>query len=146
YRQQSRNVTPPLSRAFGASAEKFNIAASTMLDDTRVTVDHLTQMTKIIIVAAVIAGLVILLFTDRYLVVMLVRPLDTIREHFRTIADGDLSQPVHDFGRNCVGKLVPLLRAMQDSLRDAVGAIRSGTDNIWRGASEISSGNNDLSS
>ncbi|WP_437610934.1 methyl-accepting chemotaxis protein [Erwinia sp. V71] len=146
YRQQSRNVTPPLSRAFGASAEKFNIAANAMLDDTRVTVDHLTQMTKIIIVAAVIAGLVILLFTDRYLVSMLVRPLDKIREHFRIIADGDLSQPVDDMGRNCVGKLVPLLRAMQDSLRDAVGAIRSGTDNIWRGASEISSGNNDLSS
>ncbi len=146
YRQQSRNVTPPLSRAFGASAEKFNVAASAMLDDTRVTVDHLTHMTKIIIVVAVIFGLVILLFTDRYLVTMLVRPLDKIREHFRIIADGDLSQPVNDMGRNCVGKLVPLLRAMQDSLRDAVGAIRSGTDNIWRGASEISSGNNDLSS
>ncbi|MFS2225766.1 methyl-accepting chemotaxis protein [Pantoea sp. B65] len=146
YRLQSRNVTPPLSRAFGASAEKFNLAAAVMLDDTRVTVDHLTQMTKIIIVAAVIAGLFILLFTDRYLVTMLVRPLGVIREHFRVIAEGDLSQPVHDMGRNCVGKLVPLLSAMQESLRDAVGAIRGGTDNIWRGAAEISSGNNDLSS
>lgn len=146
FRRQASSVTPALSRAFGASVEKFNSAAGAKLDDTRITVDHLTNVTKSVLVMAVIAGLLILLFTDRYLVVMLVRPLDTIREHFRVIAEGDLSQPVNDFGRNCVGKLVPLLRAMQDSLREAVSSIRSGTENIYRGAAEISSGNNDLSS
>lgn len=146
FRRQASSVTPALSRAFGASVEKFNSAAGAKLDDTRITVDHLTNVTKSVLVMAVIAGLLILLFTDRYLVVMLVRPLDTIREHFRVIAEGDLSQPVNDFGRNCVGKLVPLLRTMQDSLREAVSSIRSGTENIYRGAAEISSGNNDLSS
>ncbi|WP_426445937.1 methyl-accepting chemotaxis protein [Siccibacter colletis] len=146
YRAQANNVTPPLSRAFGASAEKFNGTAGDKLDETRVTVDGLTSVTKAIIVVAVIAGLLILLFTDRYLVSMLVRPLDRIRHHFRLIADGDLSQPVQDFGRNCVGKLVPLLSAMQDSLREAVSTIREGSDNIWRGATEISAGNNSLSS
>ncbi|MFK8257200.1 methyl-accepting chemotaxis protein [Erwinia sp. AnSW2-5] len=146
YRHHAASITPALSRDFGASMEKFNAAAADKLDDTRVNVDHLTSITKTVLVLAVIAGLIILLFTDRYLVVMLVRPLDTIREHFRVIAEGDLTQPVNDFGRNCVGKLVPLLRAMQDSLREAVSSIRSGTENIHRGAAEISSGNNDLSS
>lgn len=146
YRRHATGVTPALSRDFGASVEKFNEAAASKLDATRVTVDHLTNVTKSVLVMAVIAGLLILLFTDRYLVVMLVRPLDTIREHFRVIAEGDLTQPMHDFGRNCVGKLVPLLSAMQDSLREAVSSIRSGTENIHRGAAEISSGNNDLSS
>ncbi|MFG6074768.1 methyl-accepting chemotaxis protein [Erwinia sp. OPT-41] len=146
FRRHAASVTPPLSRAFGASVDKFNLAAGEKLDVTRVTVDHLTDMTKMIIVMAVIAGLLILLFTDRYLVKMLVRPLDGMREHFRRIAEGDLSHPLEDIGRNCVGKLMPLLRAMQDSLREAVSAIRSGTDNIYRGAAEISSGNNDLSS
>ena len=146
YRQQSNNVTPPLSRAFGISAEKFSQGAAEKLDATRVEVDHLTAMTKTIITITVIIGLFILLFTDRYLVAMLVRPLESIRTHFAVIATGDLSQPVSDFGRNCVGKLVPLLSAMQDSLREAVSAIRSGTENISRGAAEISAGNNDLSS
>jgi len=146
YRQQSNNVTPPLSRAFGISAEKFSHSAAQKLDATRVEVDHLTAMTKTIITITVIIGLVILLFTDRYLVAMLVRPLESIRTHFAVIATGDLSQPVTEFGRNCVGKLVPLLSAMQDSLREAVSAIRSGTENISRGAAEISAGNNDLSS
>ncbi|MFB6325235.1 methyl-accepting chemotaxis protein [Pantoea deleyi] len=146
YREQANNVTPPLSRAFGVSAEKFNQAAAEKLDTTRVEVDRLTAMTKTIITITVIIGLLILLFTDRYLVAMLVRPLETIRNHFAVIATGDLSQPIHEFGRNCVGKLVPLLSAMQESLREAVSAIRSGTENISRGAAEISAGNNDLSS
>ena len=146
YRAQANNVTPALSRAFGAAAEKFTATASARLDEARVRVDSLTQMTKAIIIVAVIIGLLLLLLTDRYLVVMLVKPLDRIRHHFRLIAEGDLSQPVQEMGRNCVGKLVPLLTAMQDSLREAVSAIRSGSENIWRGAAEISAGNNDLSS
>lgn len=146
YRNQANNVTPPLSRAFGVSAEKFSQGAAEKLDATRIEVDHLTAMTKMIITITVIIGLFILLFTDRYLVAMLVRPLESIRTHFAVIATGDLSQPVTDFGRNCVGKLVPLLGAMQDSLYEAVSAIRSGTENISRGAAEISAGNNDLSS
>lgn len=146
YRQQANNVTPALSRAFGASTDSFNKAASTTLDETRVMVDSQTRITRAIIIAAMVLGLLILLFTDRYLVTMLVRPLDAIRDHFTKMAQGDLSQPIQDFGRNCVGRVVPLLRATQDSLRDAVSSIRSGSENIWRGATEISSGNNDLSS
>jgi methyl-accepting chemotaxis protein len=146
YRQQANNVTPALSRAFGAAADKFNTAAGNTLDSTRVVVDSLTSTTRTVIICATIIGLLILLFTDRYLVAMLVKPLDRIREHFRQIAQGDLSQPIASFGRNCVGQLVPLLSAMQDSLREAVSSIRSGSENIWRGATEISSGNNDLSS
>ncbi|MDU6925914.1 methyl-accepting chemotaxis protein [Franconibacter helveticus] len=146
YRAQANNVTPPLSRAFGAAAEKFTATADAKLDETRIRVDSLTQATKIIIIVAVIIGLLLLLLTDRYLVAMLVKPLERIRNHFRLIAEGDLSQPVQEMGRNCVGKLVPLLTAMQDSLREAVSAIRSGSENIWRGAAEISAGNNDLSS
>ncbi|RSB33550.1 methyl-accepting chemotaxis protein [Enterobacter cloacae] len=146
YRQQANNVTPPLSRAFGSAAEAFNNAAAKTLDSTRVVVDDLTSMTRTVIIAATIVGLLILLFSDRYLVAMLVKPLDRIRQQFRQIAQGDLSQPIEPFGRNCVGQLVPLLSAMQDSLREAVSTIRAGSENIWRGATEISSGNNDLSS
>ncbi|MDX6020120.1 methyl-accepting chemotaxis protein [Scandinavium sp. V105_16] len=146
YRQQATHVTPALSRAFGASTEKFNARASVALDHTRVVVDHLTSVTRTLIISAVIIGLLLLLFSDRYLVAMLVKPLDRVRQHFRLMAQGDLSQPMASFGRNCVGQLVPLLNAMQDSLREAVSTIRHGSENIWRGATEISSGNNDLSS
>src|SRR5690606_28377025 len=146
YRQPANNATPPLSRAFGSAAENCNNTAAKPLASKRVGAAGLASMTRAVIITATIVGLLILLFTDRYLVAILVKPLDRIRQQFRQIAQGDLSQPIESFGRNCVGQLVPLLSAMQDSLREAVSTIRSGSENIWRGATEISSGNNDLSS
>ncbi|WP_312981970.1 methyl-accepting chemotaxis protein [Atlantibacter sp.] len=146
FRAHANNITPALSRAFGASAEEFNASAGRMLDDTRVTVDNQTSLTRIIIIASVALGVLMLILADRYLVTMLVRPLNRVRDHFQLIANGDLSQPVPlKASRNCVGKLVPLLTAMQDSLRDAVNAIRQGSEHIWHGARDISAGNQDLS-
>ena len=146
YRQQAGQVTPTLSRAFGAAADAFNRAATDRIDSSRATVDELVGITRTAIIVATLIGLLILLFSDRYLVAMLVKPLAQMREHFRQIAQGDLSQPIAPIGRNCVGQLVPLLTAMQDSLREAVSTIRAGSENIWRGAGEIAQGNNDLSS
>ncbi|EPH3181325.1 methyl-accepting chemotaxis protein [Citrobacter braakii] len=146
FAEHASTVTPALSREFGASAERFNATAGERLDTTRVMVDGKTSIIRTLIITAVILGIALLFFTDRYLVAMMVNPLGRIRQQFQQIAQGDLSHPIEDFGRNCVGQLVPLLCAMQDSLREAVSTIRSGSDNIWRGATEISTGNNDLSS
>ena len=143
FAEHASTVTPALSREFGASAERFNATAGERLDTTRVMVDGKTSIIRTLIITAVILGIALLFFTDRYLVAMMVKPLGRIRQQFQQIAQGD---PIEDFGRNCVGQLVPLLCAMQDSLREAVSTIRSGSDNIWRGATEISTGNNDLSS
>ncbi|HEB0903177.1 TPA: Tar ligand binding domain-containing protein [Citrobacter freundii] len=146
FAEHASTVTPALSREFGASAERFNATAGERLDTTRVMVDGKKSIIRTLIITAVILGIALLFFTDRYLVAMMVKPLGRIRQQFQQIAQGDLSHPIEDFGRNCVGQLVPLLCAMQDSLREAVSTIRSGSDNIWRGATEISTGNNDLSS
>ncbi|WP_338457119.1 methyl-accepting chemotaxis protein [Citrobacter portucalensis] len=146
FAEHASTITPALSREFGASAERFNATAGEQLDTTRVMVDGKTSIIRTLIITAVILGIALLFFTDRYLVSMMVKPLGRIRQQFQQIAQGDLSHPIEDFGRNCVGQLVPLLCAMQDSLREAVSTIRSGSDNIWRGATEISTGNNDLSS
>lgn len=146
FSEHASTITPALSREFGASAERFNTTAGKRLDATRIMVDGKTSIIRTLIITAVILGIALLFFTDRYLVTMMVKPLGRIRQQFRQIAQGDLSQPIEEFGRNCVGQLVPLLCAMQDSLREAVSTIRSGSDNIWRGATEISTGNNDLSS
>lgn len=146
FAEHASTITPALSREFGASAERFNATAGERLDTTRVMVDGKTSIIRTLIITAVILGIALLFFTDRYLVSMMVKPLGRIRQQFQQIVQGDLSHPIEDFGRNCVGQLVPLLCAMQDSLREAVSTIRSGSDNIWRGATEISTGNNDLSS
>ncbi|WP_145509344.1 methyl-accepting chemotaxis protein [Yersinia alsatica] len=146
YQDLAKKTVPALSRQYGAVAETFNQAASEAIGVAKHQFSHLTKVSSITLISALIAGLVILLATDRYLVANLVRPLDDIRAHFRVIASGQLGQPIVDFGRNCVGQLFPLLRDVQTSLVNTVQAIRSSTDGIYHGAAEISAGNTDLSS
>lgn len=146
YLAHAHNVTPALSRTFGAAITQFNQAADVMIEHTREAVDEHMDMTRIVIIIATIFGVLILIFTDRYLLHMMQRPLEMIRQYFDKIAKGDLSQPIAPFGRNCVGKLFPLLEEMQNSLREAVLTIRNGSESIYRGATEISNGNSDLSS
>ncbi|CNF07653.1 methyl-accepting chemotaxis protein [Yersinia kristensenii] len=146
YEDLAKKTVPALSRQYGAVAENFNQAASKAIGVAKEQFAHLTRVSSIILISALVAGLVILLVTDRYLIVNMVRPLDDIRAHFRAIASGQLGQPIRDFGRNCVGQLFPLLRDVQASLANTVKAIRSSTDGIYHGAAEISAGNTDLSS
>lgn len=122
--------------------------AEAQIEQTRMLVDGLMTTTRIVIISGALFGLLILVFADRYLVTMMQRPLNNVRQHFRRIAGGDLSQPVENdaAGRNCVGKLFPLLSEMQGSLRDAVSSIREGSDTLRASASEIARGNTDLSS
>ncbi|PIJ49521.1 methyl-accepting chemotaxis protein [Erwinia sp. OLTSP20] len=146
YHRQANEVTPVLSREFGAEIEKFNQATSLALDNTRRDVDKRIHLTQAVLVIAVGIGILMLIFSDRYLVTMLVRPLDKIRYQLTLITQGDLSQTMDEFGRNCLGRLVPLLCSMQQSLLEAVGTIRQASDGIHHDAARISSGNQNLSS
>lgn len=146
YKQISNVSVVPLSVKFGASVEKMNGLIASALQKSQEESSRLTQMSKIILLIAFGMGIVILFLTDRYLVWGLVNPLNKIRDQFAVIARGDLTHDLEEFGRNCAGKLIPLLNAMQGSLINTVQTIRNCTNNIYQGASEISAGNNDLSS
>nr|WP_113864650.1 methyl-accepting chemotaxis protein [Brenneria salicis]NMN92221.1 methyl-accepting chemotaxis sensory transducer with TarH sensor [Brenneria salicis ATCC 15712 = DSM 30166]RBP67557.1 methyl-accepting chemotaxis sensory transducer with TarH sensor [Brenneria salicis ATCC 15712 = DSM 30166]RLM32456.1 chemotaxis protein [Brenneria salicis ATCC 15712 = DSM 30166] len=146
YQEHAKSVVPPLSRQFGVSLSAFNKAASEKFAAAGVRFEQITSIGQNILLAGLIIGLVMLFLTDRYLLIYLVRPLDVLRDHFSVIASGQLGKPIIDFGRNCVGKLFPLLREMQASLANTVSTIRGSTDSIYQGASEIAAGNNDLSS
>ncbi len=140
YQELAKKTVPALSRQYGSVAESFNQSASKAIGVAKEQFSHLTKVSSVTLISALVAGLLILLATDRYLVANLVRPLDEIREHFRVIASGQLGQPIADFGRNCVGRLFPLLRDVQTSLVNTVQTIRSSTDGIYHGAAEISAG------
>ncbi|MBJ7222908.1 MULTISPECIES: methyl-accepting chemotaxis protein [unclassified Brenneria] len=106
----------------------------------------LVDWCKRILIAAMAAGAIILLLTDRYLAGYVVKPLTIIKAHFRTLAAGKLDHSLDEFGRNDAGQLIPYLKEMQESLKATVIAIRSSADSIYQGTAEISAGNNDLSS
>ncbi|PLR38808.1 methyl-accepting chemotaxis protein [Chimaeribacter californicus] len=146
YRQLARVTVPTLSRQFSASNARYTKQATAKIDASKADFHSIASTSKVILIAALTFGVLLLIATDRYLVMAVVKPLDTLRGQFAAIAKGDLGKELNDFGSNCVGKLIPLLRDMQNSLAKTVMAIRACTDNIYQGASEISAGNNDLSS
>ncbi|MBF7994017.1 methyl-accepting chemotaxis protein [Rahnella laticis] len=146
YNQLANDTVPALSRNFGASMTKVSGQIAVDFQAAQTKSNHLTYYSKVILLTAFSLGLLILLLTDRYLVMALVKPLDKIRDHFAVIASGDLTHYLEEFGKNCAGKLIPLLNVMQSSLENTVQTIRNCTNHIYQGASEISAGNNDLSS
>lgn len=108
YQRYAKETVPALSRQFGASVNAFNKAGSDKFAEAGARFQQITAIGQNILLTGLVAGL-LLFFTDRYLVACLVKPPDTLREHFSAIASGQLGKPIHDFGRNCVGRLLPLL-------------------------------------
>lgn len=99
-----------------------------------------------LLVISVFASIAITLFTERYLYFFLVKPVDIIRGHLHVLAQGDLSAPLRDLGRNCIGLMVPHVRAMQGNWEKTVSDIRRSADAIRSHAGEVTGINNDLSS
>ncbi|MDN0094868.1 methyl-accepting chemotaxis protein [Yersinia rohdei] len=146
YSHLFNNVYPSFSREFGAAIDKYNSKANEETEAANIQVHLLVKWCEWALLAALIAGGIILLFTDRYIVNYLVQPLNAIKSHFKLLAEGQLGHPMTEFGRNCVGQLIPYLREMQNSLVNTVSTIRNSTDAIYTGAGEIAAGNADLSS
>ena len=77
---------------------------------------------------------------------VLLQPLQKVMQHIKSIAAGDLTQPIEVEGRNEMSQLAASLQHMQQELVRTVSDVRDGSDAIYTGASEITAGSNDLSS
>ncbi|MGM9490692.1 methyl-accepting chemotaxis protein [Ideonella sp. YS5] len=73
------------------------------------------------------------------------RPLDQATSCAQRIARGDLSENIHDTGRDEVSAFVRALADMQHSLREIVGQVRGSADSISTASTEVATGNLDLS-
>nr|MCA6993183.1 methyl-accepting chemotaxis protein [Dickeya oryzae] len=100
---------------------------------------------KTMLMFALVAGVIVLFLSDRYLVNYLVKPIGQIKRHLELLASGKLGVELDEFGRNCAGQLIPYIRAMQHSLRDTVQTIHDSSTVIYTGTSEIRQGNDELS-
>ena len=61
------------------------------------------------------------------------------------IAEGNLSSPVEQGGKDEIGRLLQAIAGMQDRLRGLVGEIRQTADSIQVASTEVATGNQDLS-
>ena len=71
-------------------------------------------------------------------------PLQQAVKVAEEVASGDLTVQLHATGSDEVGQLQQAMQRMVDSLMQIIGEVRSGTEAIQTGATEISAGNRDL--
>ncbi|ADJ66081.1 HAMP domain-containing protein [Herbaspirillum seropedicae] len=74
------------------------------------------------------------------------RPLNEAVAVAERVAQGDLTMDIRATSTDETGMLMHSLRAMNDSLQQIVGEVRTGTDTITTASQEIATGNLDLSS
>ena len=104
-------------------------------------------LARVILVAAVVLGLVVLLAVLIRLAFRrgILRPLNEAGAHFDRIADGDLTGAIALRGDNEIGVLYSAMRRMQTGLTEAVASVRHGVEEIHTGSGEIAAGGADMS-
>ncbi|MDC8772830.1 methyl-accepting chemotaxis protein [Roseateles albus] len=75
----------------------------------------------------------------------ILQPLTEVQKSAERIAGQDLSENIVVHGKCETGDLLRGVKAMQTSLRDVVGNVRSATDSIATASAEVAAGGHDLS-
>ncbi len=94
---------------------------------------------------AVAVLLVLALFGASLLIRIITRSLDSAVHVAETVAQGDLSSKIEVKSNDELGRLMQALKSMNGNLIGIVNRIRDSSESIATGATEISTGNNDLS-
>ena len=97
------------------------------------------------ILMAVITSIPVLMLIYPFIRRVVTQPLAQGVEVAKGIADGDLTQAIKVDSGNEIGELQQSLKDMNASLVRVVGQVRAGTDTIYQAASDIATGNADLS-
>ncbi|MBK1891421.1 MCP four helix bundle domain-containing protein [Undibacterium sp. 14-3-2] len=95
-----------------------------------------------IAVLAVICGAAVAWFTSR----SITAPIGVAVDLAKTVAKGDLTSEIQVHSTDETGQLMQALKDMNGNLIDIVSKVRVGTETIHTAATEIASGNLDLSS
>ncbi|CAN7740403.1 methyl-accepting chemotaxis protein [Duganella sp. LjRoot269] len=114
--------------------EQFAAEASDMADNANML------MIVLAVVAALLAAAIGYLLTRS-----IVLPLRRAVQVAQTVAAGDLSTHFDACATDETGQLLTALKEMNESLKNIVGQVRSGTETIATASTQIATGNHDLS-
>jgi len=98
-----------------------------------------------VLIACALLAVAIGVFVRHTLTRVVVEPINEMATDFERMSKGDLQQDIVARGSNEIGQLQGALRRMQMELAGTVRHIRASTESITVAASEIASGNADLS-
>lgn len=124
---------------------KFKSYSDTMTTELMAQADAALKRSQIIagviLLASVALGALLYVGFTRALII----PLKQIVQHFRQIAQGDLSVKIRQHGKSEIHVVLQALAQMQSGLADIIYQVRKSSDNINRELAEITAGNKDLS-
>ncbi len=100
---------------------------------------------RMISIAAILAGVVFALLFSWSLIRGITASLRQAIEAAESVAKGDLSSRIQVDGKDEVAQLLKALSAMQESLVQVVGTVRTGSESVSTASAEIAQGNSDLS-
>ncbi|WP_343731273.1 methyl-accepting chemotaxis protein [Duganella sp.] len=103
------------------------------------------RMLRWITTGAIGVGVVLIVLASVALARAILRPIKQAIAHFNSIAEGNLSNPIHAEGHDEMAVLMRGLAAMQTRLAATVGKVRDGAAAIASATAEIATGNADLS-
>ncbi|WP_181463764.1 Tar ligand binding domain-containing protein, partial [Lonsdalea populi] len=113
YKQITQQTYTPLRVQFTKAIAQYNAVIATLKGEAQDRIGNWVKWCEYVLMAALAIGLAIVLLTDRYLAKYVVRPLDQIKQHLQVLAVGQLHTKIADFGKNCVGNLIPYVQQMQ---------------------------------
>ncbi|WP_366926760.1 methyl-accepting chemotaxis protein [Rhodoferax sp.] len=96
-------------------------------------------------IGAILSGLLVAVLFGVALIRGISRSLHHAVDIAHAIAHGDLSQAIHQDGKDEVALLLQALSAMQENLAKVVSDVRIGSESVATASSQIASGNHDLS-
>jgi methyl-accepting chemotaxis protein len=112
------------------------------VQEARATYESARLLMILMASAALLGGAVVAWTITR----SITQPLNAAVQVAQTVASGDLTSRIEVKTQDETGQLLRALKAMNDSLVNIVGEVRTGTETIATASGQIASGNLDLSS
>jgi len=136
----------PIALSYVASISRFQEWQEKQAEAALVAIDQRVDQAQLITAALSLLCLAIGAFCAWVITHSVTEPLARAAAAARTMADGDLSQPIRADGRDEVAELLKGLVHMQRSLHGVIEGLRQSALSIRTSSSEVAGGSQDLSS
>ncbi|CDS50363.1 Methyl-accepting chemotaxis protein I (serine chemoreceptor protein) [Polaromonas sp. CG9_12] len=136
----------PLAMAYSDSVYQLEKRQQVLYDVSLTEAEHNAALGRTILLAGAALALLLGAALSFFLSRSIILPLQQAGRSARSIADGNLTEPIVSVGRDEAAQLLDDLKHMQSRLATIVGNVRQGADTIATASSQIAAGNQDLSS
>ncbi|MFY3386381.1 MCP four helix bundle domain-containing protein, partial [Paracidovorax sp. MALMAid1276] len=103
------------------------------------------QTLRAVALTAVVLGIALAVLMGGAMIRQISRSLDNAVQITDSVAQGDLTVPIHARGKDEIAQLLGGLTTMRDNLAQVVSGVRGNAQGVASASAEIASGNHDLS-